>query len=381
MVKVETLYSTELVAMVHWIYLANFLVVITWGWPTSATRVQSSTSSEKGVLQYLTRFGVRHGRDFFVYGTVTRNPYQRIGYNSAMVLALLPQQAWDDVYNSFKHSADCEGFFKNPLGMSWLHNTSQCNGNSPKKSIDYLRIVPCQHTGENFTLCNQPPDMEVFDGYDFTYQVSSVPHSEFYYLAFLTCSRAANCSWVKSDAIAVHYNIHLVNDRPYESNPYTNEFPYDLNGVLSYQLFFMICYLLLILIHFLLHFKSLRKGISKMHVLVRLFSVSLILATLFVSLQLIHTSVYAGNGKGLFIFHYLGEVCNQFSDWLLILVVILVGKGWQVTTSSLRWSKVTMLIWGAYIFFSGIFFIWIIVSSKKRIHIIMYVCIYIYICI
>lgn len=325
-----------------------------------ATRIEGSLSSEsQDILHYMTRFGVGRGHDLFVYGSARRNT---MASNSHMVLALLPQQTWDNLYTTLQSNSNCDDLFKGPLGKSRLNDSSTCGDN---QTMDYLRIVPCKHSHGNFHSCNQPPNTEVIEGFDFTYHISTAPKTEFYYLVFLTCSRnfSANCSWAPTEDLTIQYNIHLVNDRPDESNPYSNEFPYEMKGVLSLQLFFTGSYLILVFVHFLLHIKCFRKQRYSMHILVKLFSASLVLEAAYVFMELIHSSVYARNGKGVLSIQYLGEVCNQFSDWLLILVVILVGKGWQVTTSSLRWSKVTVLIWGAYIVFSAIYFIWTVVSG------------------
>lgn len=352
--------------MMSVIYL---LFVLTWARTAIATRAQGSlsyTSESQGMLHYMTRFGVGKGRDFFVYGEVTRSKSELVPFYSRMVLALLPQQTWDYLYsNASQPYTSCDKLLSDPLENSRLDDYSECKDKN--HTMDYLRIVPCEHKEGDFRLCNQPTTYDVVEGYDFTYQVAAAPQTEFYYLVFLTCSRNFTkdneCGWTRTVAITVQYNIHLVNSRPNQSNPYTNEFSYELEGVLTLQLFFTMSYLLLATVHFLLHVKCCKaRSRYSMHILVKVFSGSLVLEALYVFTELIHISIYAGNGKGEVAIQYLGEVCNQFSDWLLILVVILVGKGWQVTTSSLRWSKVTMLIWGAYIVFSGIFFIWTVVS-------------------
>lgn len=182
----------------------------------------------------------------------------------------------------------------------------------------------------------------------------------------MSCTRngSMNCEWASTDQINIEYDISLVNELPNNSIFYNNEFPYDLQGTLTLQIVFMVFYSILIGMHFLLHSRLCVRDHRRysMHFLVKLFSASLVLESVYVILELIHSLVYAGNGHGVVTLKYLGEVANQFSDWLLILVVILVGKGWQVTTSSLRWSKVTAAIWGTYILFSAIYFVWMIVS-------------------
>ena len=346
------------------------LVLVLCGPIVSATRVTNSleySNVKKNLLFYLTRFAVEKDHSMYTYGSLERtNPNDFITFHSRMILALLPQGLWDKMYSKSleRYNDDkCEEVITQILNDSILLVDDRCPGGDK----DYLRLVPCDHENEIFKSCNQPSYIEAIDKSDFTYHVSSAPRTEYYYLFLMSCSINSNgstiCDWSPTDSIKINYDIHLVNDRPDQANLYTNEFPYNLQGTLTLYLVFVIFYIFLIVTHFLLHSRfCVRRRRYSMHVLVKIFSFSLVLESGYVLLELIHSSVYAANGVGAIALKYLGEISNQFSDWLLILVVILVGKGWQVTTSNLRWSKVTILIWVAYIFFSAVFFVWMVVS-------------------
>ena len=331
------------------------------------TRVKGSLSrSDKPgqrLLYYLERFGVGKGHHLYVYGNVYRNNDDQIGFHSRMTLGLLPQKAWDKFYAEASRSSPiCENVITKTLNNSMMLDDDRCPSDGTK---DYLRKVPCDYLDGNYVHCNQPSSVVVINGQNFTYEVIS-DATQYYYLFLMTCTRnsSVECQWASTGSISINYNIHLANAHPNNTNRYTNEFPYNLQGMLTLQLVFLIFYLILIPIHSILHSQFCIKGRRySMHILVKIFSVSVALEALYVLLELLHLSVYAGNGHGVVAFKYLGEAANQFSDWLLILVVILVGKGWQVTTSSLRWSKVTAVIWGAYIFFSALYFVWMVVSS------------------
>ena len=321
-----------------------------------AIRVKGSISidsnNKKASLHYLNRFGVAGGHSFYVYG----NAASLSANNTNLVLGLVPQDIWDDLYRfTHQNSRKCREVFDHggPLSGAKLANCSS-SGDS-----DYIRTLPFCADDK----CNQPPSSPVFDTFNFTFAVEKeeVRKTEFYYLFYLNCNNV-NCFWAESALLKMSYNIYLVNNAPNQSNPYSNEFSYDMEGLLTVQLIFTLAYIFLTVVHFLLHCSCLRrKHQYSMHLLIKLFSASLVLEGAYVFSELIHLSVYAADGIGVVVIRYLGEVCNQVSDWFLILSVILVGKGWQVTTSSLRWSKVTVLIWSAYIIFSAIFFTWRVV--------------------
>ena len=349
------------------VLLAVGLLLVNYGLPVSSTRVKGSISfreeGKEDFVFFLNRFGVGKGHDVYVYGTVARKGDDQIGLHSLMTLGFIPQEAWSGFYSkASQHNRHCDEVIRTTLNESMIWTDRSCSLNGTK---DYLRKLPCNHQDEDYTICNQPLDVPVLDGQDFTFHIKS-KKTEFYYLFLMSCTRngSTTCEWASTDGINIKYDISLVNELPNTSTFYNNEFPYDLQGTLTLQILFMVFYSFLIGVHFLLHSRLCVKDRHRysMHLLVKLFSISLVLEAVFVILELIHSLVYAGNGHGVVTLKYLGEVANQFSDWLLILVVILVGKGWQVTTSSLRWSKVTAVIWSAYILFSAVFFVWMIVS-------------------
>lgn len=340
-----------------------------------STQVRGSISYDadngQNFVFFLSRFGVEKDHHMYAYGTVYRNNNDQISYHSLMTLVLIPQSTWDEFYaKAPRHSrfnpGMCEEVITKTLNNSIMLDDDRCLS---KGSEDNLRRVPCDFLDGQYTQCNQPLTQPVITGQNFTFR-KRTPKTEYLYLFLMTCTRNSSSvmcerEWASTDKISISYNIHLVNAHPNDTNPYTNEFPYDLQGTLTLQMVFSIFYLTLIPIHFILHSRFCVKGRRySMHMLVKIFSVSLVLESIYVLLELLHSSVYASNGQGVVVLKYLGEVANHVSDWLLILVVILVGKGWQVTTSSLRWSKVTAGIWGAYILFSAVYFVWMVVSGS-----------------
>lgn len=322
--------------------------------------------SENSVgLFYLSKFGVVAGHSLFVFGIVDFVD-NFIHLRSRMVLVLLPQDTTNDLVSNYE-SKSCNDLMNSVLNESAYVNDSRCLSGFK----DYVRLLPCHAP----TACNQQLYIPVIGKSDFTYHVTSSPATQYYYLFMLACDRnyTVGCKWADTDDTRLYYDISLVNSDPDANNapyyPFIYQFPYELWDILPLHMVFFTAYLALLTVHLLLHsglcqkFCPKSEGPCKMHRLPALFTVSLFFEFIHVFLDLIHYSTYASNGVGAIWSEYLGEVANQVSDWLLILVLLLIGKGWMVTTSALRWKKLTFGIWGVYVFFFIVYFIWTVVSE------------------
>ena len=356
-----------------------------------ASRLKGSVSysirSRKLVL-FMTKFGVMSGRDVYVYGKAERNidPEKPIGFASRMTLVFIPQSTWNHFYprsNVLPTSIDCQNLMNTTLSSSIIVGETSCISGFD----DYLRKVPCNPHGEHYSYCNQPDTVNVTRGSDFTYHVRNSPSTEFYYLFVVACSRNATetCNWGYSDEVYFHYDISVVNSDPTgHKNLFDYHFSYEYHGILILEMTVTVVYLLLVIVHFALQSKPVAgKGYST-HRLIDLFSASLVLELFHVSFVLMHFSVYAANGSGVVAMRYIGEVFNELSDWLLILVLILIAKGWQVTTCSIRWKKLTSIVWGVYIFVSAIYFVWMVVSLCVCVCVcVQYICVHlsVYVCV
>ena len=335
------------------------------------TRLKGSvnySAKNRELVVFLTRFGVKSGRDVYLFGAANRvhKDGHWIGFNSRMTLAFIPQAAWNDFYRNagkLRSIATCQDVMASTqLNRSVIVGDNACASGRE----DYIRKLPCDPPTGDHTVCNQPEDVKLVPHSNFTYHRQNASDTEFYYIFILACSRnaTATCDWAGSDEVYFNYDISIVNSDPIAPNydHFDYEFPYEFHGVLILEMLFTILYLILTVVQFILHSRLVAgKGYTP-HLLIQIFTTSLILDLLHVTCEMIHFSVYAANGIGVIALKYFGEVFNQLSDWLLILVLILVAKGWQVTTSTIRWKKVTSVVWGVYIFVSGIYFIWMVVS-------------------
>ncbi len=317
-------------------------------------------------LYYLAKFGVASGQNLYVFGSVkTEDLFVTI--RSGLLLVLVPQDVSDSLVA--KHGVmSCNAVFESVLNESISVDDHTC----PSGMKDYIRRLPCNN--QDPLSCNQPNSIRVVPGNDFTFRVKESPKTEFYYLFMLACDRnySSSCKWSETENSTLWYDISLVNSDPENNthlNPFVYQFSLELEGVLLMQLLFSVVYLALLSIHLAMHFglcgkwcKTSAIGFRRMHLLPAIFTASLVLEFLHVIFELIHYAVFAGDGFGAVWCLFLGEVFNQFSDWLLILVLLLIGKGWMVTDSALRWKKLTFGVWGAYVVFFSVYFIWAVVS-------------------
>ena len=330
----------------------------------TATRLGGSISysdANRNLVFFLSRFGVEVGHEVYVFGTAERDKGHQVGLNSRMTLAFIPQATWDS-FNSLANAAeDCQHVMNTTLGHSIIVGENSCVSGFH----DYLRKVPCNPIDGDHIYCNQPASVNVTPGSDFTYHEQNAPNTEFYYVFFIACTRnvSATCRWAGSDDVYFDYDITIVNSDP--SGPkdsFVYHFSFEFQGVLSLEMVFTVLYLMLVIIHFTLHSRLIAgKGYCP-HRLINLFTVSLVLEFLHVGCEMIHFAVFAADGRGVIAMKYFGEVFNELSDWLLILVLILVAKGWQVTTCTVRWKKLTSIVWVVYISISAVYFVWMVVS-------------------
>ncbi len=357
--------------------LFALLLLLLGAWkPSTGTRIKGVVThvpqvfyeTDKVPLSYLAKFGVAAGHEFFVFGTVQVDYTKLIGIRSQMMLALVPQNISDNLvakYNSFS----CNVIFtlNSTLGQSiFVDDNDKCSSGTK----DYVRKFPCSN--EPSTSCNQPMSIPIIHGNNFTFHVENAPKTEFYYLYMLACSRnsSATCDWSETGNSTLQYDISLVNSNPQDStylDPFKYQFSLEQDGLLILHLFFSISYFILLTVHLLMHCGACKKlcytSGCQMHRLPALFTASLMLEFVHVLFELIHYGVFASDGFGAVWCRYLGEVANQFSDWLLILVLLLIGKGWKVTDSALRWKKLTFGIWSAYVLFFSLYFVWTVVSN------------------
>ena len=79
-------------------------------------------------------------------------------------------------------------------------------------------------------------------------------------------------------------------------------------------------------------------------------------------LNLVHVIVYAFDGNGVLLLRWAGDVTNLVSTSLLLLMVILLARGWSIRTRVVRSPRGVFAVWGGLTLLHLVFFVWNSVS-------------------
>lgn len=311
-------------------------------------------------LSYLTKFGVQRSHEVFAYGSSVRSKASHVGLTDSLVLAFVPSSTWDSFYDVEKKTRrTCKDFMAGPFNTS----TSPDSRCSDPGTSDLYRIVPC-----DYQLVCKNQHGALVPGSNLTFRTTS-PETQYYYLFLVGCrqntSISAPCEWTASSEVAIDYDIHIVNQDPEltpDPNPFIYEFSYHLIGMMVIYIIFSCIYLTVAFFHLVMHSFVCTPPGYKHHRITVIFTVSLVLEFVHVVLVMIHYCVFSVDGVGVKALFFMGQATNFLSDWLLILVLVLIGKGWQITRATVRWKKITLVVWILYIVVSAIFFTWTVVS-------------------
>lgn len=349
------------------VFLCPACIVLLLAFPlideTDATRIRGSWNHDRGGerIKFLAKFGVQRDHEVFTYGNCSRADSSFVSFTDKLALAFIPTSVWDAFYSKEKKASEqCEAFMSGPFNRS-IAPDDRC---SVPGDRDYFRVVPC----DTQKSCQNQHSVPLVSGSKFTFRTESTS-TQYYYLVLVGClqntSTSNPCEWTESGEFGVDYDIHIVNNDPdkiLRPDPFVYEFPYNLIGLMVVYIVFTFIYLTLLVFHVTMHTRLCTPHGYRHHRLTLFFGVSLLLEFFHVTLVMIHYSVFSVNGVGVVALLYMGQAANFMSDWMLILVLILIGKGWQLTTATVRWKKVTAGIWALYILVSGVFFVWTVVS-------------------
>ena len=325
--------------------------------------VPSGDKTKWGIhSEFLDKFGAQKGATFYVYGNAVENAeinFDKIPHISQMLLVVAPVNKWNDFINlaAASHNKLTDYSCKNTL-LQPFENNDTCS------STTYYRVVPCNESSCSPSDQTKPPRNSTF-----VFKITP-DKTEFYYIFFIYCARnwstfdnASSCDWGASGKVDFDYSIFVTGNPYRERNPFYFQFPANMEGVLVSYLIFSFLYVILIPGHLFLNFKCYAKKHCKVHVLVWLFTVAVVMEGANILFGLIHYSVYSTDGRGVKTFFYFKDFFNLVGNWFLILVLILIAGGWQVTVKSIKWKFASFPVWAIYIFFAILYYIWEVVST------------------
>lgn len=229
---------------------------------------------------------------------------------------------------------------------------STCNKNA---TFDLYRKVPCQYdSNSKMDVCvNQYKQNDyLIKGSQFTFKISDSNEAKFLYLSIVACERDnLTCSWYgsidesefnsKNDInYEIDYSIYLTNGNPnlQSFNRFEHHFTYELHDIFEIYLITLVIYLLI------LPFVIYRVCKYYHHLyLILLVYISIEVATRF--MFLIHNLVYSFNGVGIQLFDYIGWLLEIFSSCVLILILLLIAKGYTILTKHIKLKKKFFFYW------------------------------------
>ena len=155
----------------------------------------------------------------------------------------------------------------------------------------------------------------------------------------------------------LQYDIWLVNGDPDSKhlNPFEHQFSFEMHDVFEIYLIFSLLYALILGV-WIYAFKQ------QLHPITKILTVCISAEFTGVAFNLIHVFIFAFNGIGAGWLKVIGNLLGMFSECLFVLLLLLIAKGWTITSMKLT-SKYTFFgVWGVYALLNLIFFIWNLVS-------------------
>lgn len=170
---------------------------------------------------------------------------------------------------------------------------------------------------------------------------------------------ANNCSWVRSSQnLELDYDIWLVNGDPASKhqNPFEHQFSFEDHDIVeSYAVFFAL-YLIIIPIWLYAYFKQ-------KHTITKILTASICLELTGISCNLLHWMIFSANGVGCYVLSVIGNAIDVISECLFMLTLLLITKGWTITSMELTGKPIVFSIWGLYTLLNCVLFIWNLVST------------------
>jgi len=147
--------------------------------------------------------------------------------------------------------------------------------------------------------------------------------------------------------------LHFLNS---EYGYWEKEISFDRWGVGQAYISFFVFYFLLVVAHLYGCWQLYRK--EAYHPLVKIVTLSILFEFVCNLFQMIHYSVYAGDGVGAPALEALGNLMNMASNLLLMFVCILVAKGWAITSHYLSQKNIVLIVMALFVLGYLVLFVW-----------------------
>lgn len=270
-----------------------------------------------GELRFIAKFGIQEYTQVELRGTFNN----RTATNESVTFAFVPYETWSELNRLLVPSNNCS-------------------------SMANLTSMIAHH----WSVPGNVSDT-----------ISDNTETEYWFLVFLGYVYVdARSPWQKASGTQFDYEITLTN---VPSDVFTQQFSYDMKGVAIVTMVATFTYLVLLAFQVAFSTYSCVCLKTRLHLLVKLFASLLLLELVGHGFQLAHMGVYTQDGVGLAPLGHVGAGLVILGNCFLVLLFLLISRGWQLTKAVLHYKIVTFVLWALYVVFSAIFFAWMVVSS------------------
>jgi len=141
-----------------------------------------------------------------------------------------------------------------------------------------------------------------------------------------------------------------------EYGPWEKQFSFDRWGIGQTYIAFFVLYIILLALNIYGSIQLYK--VEAYHPLVKILTVSNILEFFNVLFQMIHYSIYAGDGVGAPALESFGNLLNMISNLLLMFFCILVAKGWAITSTYLSQKNIVLIVMSVFTLGYLVLFFW-----------------------
>lgn len=310
----------------------------------------SGTWNTREFYRFLIKFGfqktdIHQENDGYIYGNVTAQG----NLSQRATLAVLDRGYFLEYYGNrtvANKSKACALMFDK------ISTTAYDSACYDAGELDFLRKIPCTKG----KICeDEDKPAFVLPNYQFMYRIRDIRQPRFWYISMVACYRdPKTCKWKHLDEEAeIDYDIWFVNGNPNVSgnNPVLYQFSFDQQDTVELYLVFFLCYVVLVPL-------QLYAALQQRHPVTRLFTVSLLMEFIGLVFNLFHVLKFAIDGVGFEQVAVAGDVFDILSRTTLMLLLLLLAKGWAITRLELTHKPLVFTIWFIYGVVHVLLYVW-----------------------
>jgi hypothetical protein len=168
----------------------------------------------------------------------------------------------------------------------------------------------------------------------FSLTISESARPRYWFFTFARCNPTA------PGFQNVDFRIHATQ----ESASWSKEFGYNENGINTLYIVFMFLFSVVVFFECYGTYK-LQQKLSYLHPMLKLALISIVIEWISLFVLLLHYGSYSSNGEGILILMKLGQVLAVISRCFLMLLLLLLSKGWTISNETLthKWAIVGVI--------------------------------------